>query len=163
MLLVLLIISIPLCVPIWMKKRMEKRAAVLERDFPNINYKFTSHNWCSMDTEGGHIGVVWKNNPAQLQMVDPAQITDIRTNDGQQLRGTALVSCQFRLDGKKVKIYTLRLSGGQLAMKHPRGDGGHRQGGPAGRDPTGRAGPEGAERSVRGCCTTFWSFCLGLF
>ena len=121
LLLVLLIISIPLCVPIWMKKRMEKRAAVLERDFPNINYKFTSHNCVLyLDTEGGHIGVVWTNNPAQLQMVDPAQITDIRTNDGQQLRGTALVSCQFRLDGKKVKIYTLRLSGGQLAMKHPR-------------------------------------------
>ena len=47
-------------------------------------------------------------------------ITDIRTNTGQQLRGTALVSCQFRLDGKKVKIYTLRVSGGQLSMKHPR-------------------------------------------
>lgn len=121
LLFVLLIVGVPLCVPIWMKKRMEKRAAVLEKEFPNINYKFTSHNCVLyLDTEGGHIGVVWKNNPARLQMVDPAQITDIRTNNGQQLRGTALVSCQFRLDGKKVKIYTLRLSGGQLAMKHPR-------------------------------------------
>ncbi len=122
LLFVLLIVAIPLCVPILMKKRMEKRAVVLEKDFPNINYKFTSHNCVLyLDTEGGHIGVVWKNNPAQLQMADPAQITDIHTNNGQQLRGTALlVSCQFRLDGKKVKIYTLRLSGGQLAMKHPR-------------------------------------------
>lgn len=93
----------------------------MERDFPNINYKFTSHNCVLyLDTEGGHIGVVWKNNPSRLQMADPAQITDIRTNNGQQLRGTSLVSCQFRLDGKKVKIYTLRISGGQLSMKHTR-------------------------------------------
>lgn len=121
LLIVLLIVAIPLCVPILMKKRMEKQAAVLEKDFPNINYKFTSHNCVLyLDTEGGHVGVVWKNNPSRLQMVDPAQITDIRTNNGQQLRGTALVSCQFRLDGKKVKIYTLRVSGGQLSMKHPR-------------------------------------------
>ena len=116
---------------------------------------------CSiLDTEGGHVGVVWKNNPSRLQMADPAQITDIRTNNGQQLRGTSLVSCQFRLDGKKVKIYTLRISGGQLSMKHPRGDGGHRQGGSAGRNSAGRAG----RREVcEGCCMTFWSFCLGLF
>ena len=121
LLLVLLIVAIPLCVPILMKKRMEKQAAVLEKDFPNINYKFTSHNCVLyLDTEGGHVGAVWKNNPSRLQMADPAQITDIRTNNGQQLRGTSLVSCQFRLDGKKVKIYTLRISGGQLSMKHPR-------------------------------------------
>ncbi len=121
LLLVLLIVGVPLCVPILMEKRMKKQAAVLEKDFPNINYKFTSHNCVFyLDTEGGHIGVVWKNNPSCLQMVDPAQITDIRTNNGQQLRGTSLVSCQFRLDGKKVKIYTLRVSGGQLSMKHPR-------------------------------------------
>lgn len=121
LLLVVLIVGVPLCVPILMKKRMEKRAAVLERDFPNINYKFTAHNCVFyLDTEGGHIGVVWKNNPSQLQIIDPAKVTDIRTNSGQQLRGTSLVSCQFRLDGKKVKIYTLRVSGGQLAMKHPR-------------------------------------------
>ena len=67
LLIILLIVAIPLCVPILMKKRMEKRAAVLERDFPNINYKFTSHNCVLyLDTEGGHIGVVWKNNPARL-------------------------------------------------------------------------------------------------
>ena len=59
LLLVLLIVAIPLCVPILMKKRMEKRAAVLEKDFPNINYKFTSHNCVLyLDTEGGHVGAV---------------------------------------------------------------------------------------------------------
>ena len=90
LLIILLIVGIPICAPILMKKRMEERAAVLERDFPNINYKFTSHNCVFyLDTEGGHIGVVWKNNPSRLQMADPAQITDIRTNTGQQLRGTA--------------------------------------------------------------------------
>lgn len=66
------------------------------------------------------MGMVWKHNPFRLQMIDPAKITDIRTNDGQILRGTEVVSCQFLLDGKKVRIYTLRVSGGQLAMKHPR-------------------------------------------
>lgn len=120
LLFVLLLVGVPFAVPILMKKRMEKRAAVLERSFPNIAHKFTAHNCVLyLDTEGGNIGVVWKNNPSQLQRVDPARITDIRTDNGQQLRGTALVSCQFRLDGKKVKIYTLRVSGGQLAMKHP--------------------------------------------
>lgn len=118
---VLLLIAIPIAVPVMMKKRMERCAAMLEREFANVNYKFTSHNCVIfLDTEGGHIGVVWKNNPSRLQMVDPAKITNIRTNNGQQLRGTALVSCQFFLDGKKVKIYTLRVSGGQLAMKDPR-------------------------------------------
>lgn len=121
LLFVFLIVGILLCVPVLMKKRMEKRALVLEQGFPNINYKFTSHNCVLyLDTEGGHIGVVWKNNPTRIQIVDLVQITDIRTNNGQQLRGTALVSCQFRLNGKKVKIYTLRISGGQLSMKHPR-------------------------------------------
>ena len=83
-------------------------------------YNASGSTFFYLDTEGGHVGVVWKNNPSRLQMADPAQITEIRTNNGQQLRGTSLVSCQFRLDGKKVKIYTLRISGGQLSMKHPR-------------------------------------------
>lgn len=48
------------------------------------------------------------------------QVTDIRTNTGQKLRGTELVSFQFLLNDSKVKVYTLRVSGGQLAMKDPR-------------------------------------------
>lgn len=116
-----LMIAIPVFVPGLLKKRMEKSAAAMEQEFPNINYKFTAHNCVVyLDTEGGHMGMVWKHNPFRLQMIDPAKITDIRTNDGQILRGTEVVSCQFLLDGKKVRIYTLRVSGGQLAMKHPR-------------------------------------------
>lgn len=116
-----LLIATPVFVPGLLKKRMEKSAAAMEQEFPNINYKFTAHNCVVyLDTEGGHMGMVWKHNPFRLQMIDPAKITDIRTNDGQILRGTEVVSCQFLLDGKKVRIYTLRVSGGQLAMKHPR-------------------------------------------
>lgn len=121
MLALVLLIATPIFVPELLKKRMEKSAAAMEQEFPNINYKFTAHNCVAyLDTEGGHMGMVWKHNPFRLQMIDPAKITDIRTNDGQIFRGTEVVSCQFLLDGKKVKIYTLRVSGGQLAMKHPR-------------------------------------------
>lgn len=118
--LVLLVVT-PIAVPGLLKKRMEKYAAELEREFPHISYKFTAHNCVLyLDTEGGHMGVVWRNNPSQLQSIDPMQVTDIRTNTGQKLRGTELVSCQFLLNGSKVKVYTLRVSGGQLAMKDPR-------------------------------------------
>ena len=116
-----LLIAIPLAMPALLKKRMERSAAALEREFPNISYKFTAHNCVVyLDTEGGHMGVVWRNNPSLLQRIDPVKITDIRTNKGQQLRGTSLVSCQLRLDGRKVEVYTLRVSGGQLTMKDPR-------------------------------------------
>lgn len=116
-----LLIATPLIVPGLLKKRMEKCAAELEREFPHISYKFTAHNCVIyLDTEGGHMGVVWRNNPSQLQSIDPMQVTDIRTDTGQKLRGTELVSCQFLLNGSKVKVYTLRVSGGQLAMKDPR-------------------------------------------
>lgn len=47
-------------------------------------------------------------------------MTDIRTHDGKQLRGTSLVSRQFNLDGKRIKIYTFRISNGQPAMNDPR-------------------------------------------
>ncbi len=115
--LLLLCVGIPVGVPILLEKRMEKRAAALERKFPNISWKFTACNCVVyLDTEGGHIGMVWKHNPARLQMVDPEKISGIRTNNGQQLRGTQLVSCQFLLDGKKVKIYTLWVSK-QLSMQ----------------------------------------------
>lgn len=116
-----LLIATPIVIPGLLKKRMEKHAAELEREFPNISYKFTAHNCVIyLDTEGGHMGVVWRNNPSQLQSIDPAQVTNIRTDTGQKLRGTELVSCQFLLNGNKVKIYTLRVSGGQLSMKDPR-------------------------------------------
>lgn len=116
-----LLIATPIALPALLKRRMEKCAAELEREFPHISYKFTAHNCVLyLDTEGGHMGVVWRNNPSQLQNIDPAQVTNIRTDTGQKLRGTELVSCQFLLNGNKVKVYTLRVSGGQLAMKDPR-------------------------------------------
>ena len=116
-----LLVATPIALPALLKRRMEKCAAELEREFPHISYKFTAYNCVLyLDTEGGHMGVVWKHNPSQLQNIDPMQVTNIRTDTGQKFRGTSLVSCQFLLDGSKVKIYTLRVSGGQLAMKDPR-------------------------------------------
>ena len=115
--LLLLFVGIPVGVPILLERRMRKRAATLEREFSNISWKFTACNCVVyLDAEGGNIGMVWKHNPARLQMVDPEKLSDIRTNNGQQLRGTQMVSCQFLLNGKKVKIYTLWVSK-QLSMK----------------------------------------------
>ena len=101
LLFVLLIVGVPLCVPILMKKRMEKRAAVLEKEFPNINYKFTSHNCVLyLDTEGGHRRGV-ENNPSRS--ANGRSGPDHRHPHQQRpaAAGTSLVSCQFRLDGKR--------------------------------------------------------------
>jgi len=58
-------------------------------------------------------------NPTELYLADISGLTDIHVKDGKQLRGTSLVICQFRLEGKMYKIYTLRVSNGQLSMKSP--------------------------------------------
>ena len=123
LLFVLLIVGIPLCVPILMKKRMEKRAAVLERDFPNINYKFTSHNcvlsiWIPRAATSAWCG---RTTPSRLQMADPAQITDIRTNHRPAAAGHRPGELPVSAGRQKGEDgYTLRVSGGQLSMKHPR-------------------------------------------
>ena len=62
-----------------------------------------------------------KSDPTQLQMVDPAQSTDIRTNNEQRLRGTALVKARSAAGRQKgEEYYICAFSGGQLAMKRPR-------------------------------------------
>lgn len=110
-------------IPSILHKRMEKKALALEEEFRiqgfTYQYKFTSNSGIFYIDEGGRLGVVWRNNPTTLQLADLTKMTDVRTNNGQQLNGTSLVSCQFRLDGKKYKIYTLRVSNGQFSMKHP--------------------------------------------
>ena len=121
---VLLAIPAAIFLPVSMRGRMEKNALALEQEFPKrgftYQYKFTSNSGVFYIDEGGRLGVVWRGNPTELQFADLNKMTDVRTSNGQQLRGTALVSCQFRLDGKKYKIYTLRVSNGQLAMNHPK-------------------------------------------
>lgn len=53
-------------------------------------------------------------------MIDPSLITDIHTNDGKTPMGSYGVSCEFKLNGKKMKIWTLRVSNGYLVMKDPK-------------------------------------------
>lgn len=111
-------------VPKILHKQMEKSALELEKSFPEKNFtyqqKFTAHDGVFYIDVSGRIAVVWRDNPTELYFVDASKITDIHTNNGQQLRGTSLVSCQFCLEGKKIKIYTLRVSNGQLPMKDKR-------------------------------------------
>lgn len=119
----LFIVSLIL-IPGILEKKMAKNALELEKSFPqkgfSYQYKFTSNSGVFYIDTNGRLGVVWKNNPTQLYFADLSKVTDIRTDDGKQLRGTALVSCKFKLDGKKFKIYTLRVSNGQLAMNSPK-------------------------------------------
>lgn len=115
------IIALTIIVPRMMKKKMEESALAMEKEFPQKGFsyqqKFTANNGIFYIDIGGRLGVVWKNNPSEFYLADLSSLTDIRTHDGKQIRGTSLVSCQFKLDGKKFKIYTLRVSSGQLSMK----------------------------------------------
>lgn len=108
-------------VPYYLRKRMEREALKLEESFPQMGfsyqYKFVSHNGIYYIDYNGRLGVVRKYHPTKLDMVDLRNITDICTKDGKFLMGTSLVSCSFRLDGKTHKIYTLRVSNGQMSMK----------------------------------------------
>lgn len=103
-------------------KRLEKKALLLEKSFIDkdfvYEFKFTSNRGVFyIDPEGGRLGVIWKMNPNEFQLADLSHISDIHTNDGKQLNGTSLVSCQFTYENKDYKIYTLRVTNGLLSMK----------------------------------------------
>lgn len=119
-----LFVLVIIFVPIIIRKRMENGALKLEESFAQkgftYHHKFTSNSGIFYIDRGGRLGVVWRDNPTQFQFADLTKLSDVRTSNGKQLRGTSLVSCQFKLEGKKYKIYTLRVSNGQLAMKDPR-------------------------------------------
>lgn len=114
------IIVILITVPILIDKNLDKKSAELSKNFPyQMSFK-TKNGIFYFNPTDGRVAVVWKYNPFELQEIDVSKVTDVRTHDGKQLRGTSLVSCQFKLNGKKIKIYTLRVSNGQLSMKDPR-------------------------------------------
>ena len=102
-------------------RTLEKKAAALAGNFPH-QYTFTAHDGIFyFDLEGGRAAVVWRNNPDELQSIDPARISDICAKDGRVLNGTNRVWCQFALSGQKIRIYTLLVRGNrQLGMKDPR-------------------------------------------
>lgn len=118
------IILSAILIPGKMRKSMEKHATALEKSFPekdfHCDYKFTAHNSVFFIDTSGKLAVMWKNNPAELYFVNPSMLSEVRVNDGKQLRGTSIVSCQFKLDGENFKIQTLRVSNGQLSMNDKR-------------------------------------------
>lgn len=114
------IVAVGVATPILMNKQRDKKAAELAKNFPH-KLRFTTHNGIFyFDPAQSRAAVVWKLNPFELQTIDLAQVTGVRTCDGRQFRGTSRVWAEFVLDGKKIKVTTLQVSRGQLGMKDPR-------------------------------------------
>lgn len=109
--------------PSILQKKRDKKALEQEKSFHQRGFsyqqKFTAHDGVFYIDVNGRVAVIWKYNPDQLCMIDPSLITDIRTNDGGTLLGSYGVSCEFRLNGKKMKIWTLRVHNGYVRKKDP--------------------------------------------
>lgn len=118
------IICIIVAIPMILESRMKKMAAALESGFQaqgfTYQYKFQANNAIYYIDQGGRMGAVCRCNPTQLQFVDLSKVTDVRVNDGKFGRATSRVSCEFLLDGKKVRITTLTVSRGTLSLKDKR-------------------------------------------
>ena len=117
-------VGIIVAIPMLLESKMKKMAAALEHSFKAQNfsyqYKFEANNAVYYIDQGGKMGVVWRTNPTELQFVDLNKVTNVRTNDGKMGWSTARVSCEFLLDGKKVRITTLEVTRGRIAMKDKR-------------------------------------------
>lgn len=118
------VIGIIVAIPMILESKMKKAATALEADFPtkgfSYNYKFTTNNAIYYIDQGGRMGVIYRGNPTELQFVDLNKVTNVRVNDGKFGFGTSQVSCEFLLDGKKVRIVTLKVTRGTLSMKDSR-------------------------------------------
>ncbi len=116
-------VGIIVAIPMFLESRMKKTAAAMEPGFKaqgfNYQYKFEAKNAVYYIDQGGRMGVVYRCNPT-LQFVDLSKVTNVHTNDGKFGTGTARVSCEFLLDGKKVRITTLTVNRGSLPMKDKR-------------------------------------------
>ena len=117
-------IGLFVAIPMFLESKMKKIAAELEKDFPaqgfNYQYKFSANNAIYYIDQGGKMGVIYSYNPNELQFVDLSRVTNIHVNDGKFGMGTSRVCCEFYLDGKKVRIVTLRVNRGTLSMKDKR-------------------------------------------
>ena len=117
-------VGIIVAIPMFLESKMKKMAAALEPGFKaqgfTYQYKFEANNAVYYIDQGGRMGVVYRYNPTELQFVDLKQVTNVRVNDGKFGMGTSRVSCEFLLDGKKVRITTLQVSRGTLSMKDKR-------------------------------------------
>ena len=116
--------GIIVAIPMFLESRMKKMAAALEQNFQaqgfTYQYKFEAKNAVYYIDQGGRMGVVYRYNPTELQFVDLSKVTNVRVNDGKFGRGTSRVSCEFLLDGKKVRITTRQVSRGTLSIKDKR-------------------------------------------
>ena len=117
-------IGIFVAIPMFLESKMKKMAAALESGFKTQNfkyqYKFEANNAVYYIDQDGKMGVVYRYNPTELQFVDLNKVTGVRVNDGKFGLGTSRVSCEFLMDGKKVRITTLQVSRGSLSMKDQR-------------------------------------------
>ena len=117
-------VGIVVAIPMILESKMKKMAAALESGFQaqgfTYQYKFEANNAVYYIDQGGRMGVVYRCNPTELQFVDLSKVTKVRVNDGKFGRATSRVSCEFLLDGKKVRITTLQVSRGTLSMKDKR-------------------------------------------
>lgn len=117
-------IGIIVAIPMFLESKMKKMAAALEPEFKaqgfTYQYKFEANNAVYYIDQGGRMGVIYRYNPTELQFVDLKQVTNVRVNDGKFGRGTSRVCCEFLLDGKKVRITTLQVTRGTLAIKDKR-------------------------------------------
>lgn len=117
-------IGIFVAIPMYLESKMKKIATELEKDFTtqgfNYQYKFSANNAIYYIDQGGKMGVIYRYNPNELQFVDLNQVTNIHVNDGKFGMGTSRVCCEFLLEGKKVRIVTLRVNRGTLSMKDKR-------------------------------------------
>lgn len=117
-------LGIAVAIPMFLESRMKKAAKKLEDGFKaqgfTYQYKFEANNAVYYIDQGGRMGVVWRENPTEPQFVDLNKVTNVRTNDGKFGTSTARVSCEFLLDGKKVRITTLEVTRGRIALKDKR-------------------------------------------
>ena len=117
-------VGIIVAIPMILESKMKKMAAALEPGFQaqgfSYQYKFEANNAVYYIDQGGRMGAVFRGNPTELQFVDLSKVTDVRVNDGKIGMATSRVSCEFRLDGKKVRITTLQVTRGTLSLKDKR-------------------------------------------
>lgn len=116
--------GIAAAIPIFLESKMKKMASALESDFKaqgfTYQYKFEADNAVYYIDQAGRMGVLYRLNPTELQFVDLTKVTNVHTNNGKFGTSTSRVSCEFLLDGKKVRIITLEVTRGRIALKDQR-------------------------------------------
>lgn len=121
---VFVVFGIIVAIPMLLESRMKKMAASLEKGFEaqgfTYQYKFEANTAVYYIDQGGRMALVSCYNPTELQFVDLSKVTDIRVNDGKLGMATSRVSCEFLLDGQKVRITTLQVTRGTLSLKDNR-------------------------------------------